>query len=332
MCFGICLTSRFFNNLFLALVWPITRIIQRSKNLFGYIKPLRPQLRLCEDEAYKAVYCGLCGQLGKTFGPLARLTLSYDFAFLAMLYFAAGQGKSPVMAQKRSCHINPLRKRRILLPGEGLAFSADAAIIMLYHKLSDNIRDSGAVWKLGLPFVYPAWRKAALRRPGCEEVIARAIGRQWEVEQSATAGIDAACEPTAVAMQAVCSQLPGSKGQNRVLERIGYLVGRYVYLCDALDDLTSDLKTGSYNPFIRKYGLEKDAYPAQINQVLLAGRDAVYLTAGEAGKTYQLLEPAYFGPVLENIFYLGLCARVDEILKKRAPKLTNTVVVEESEA
>ena len=32
--------------------------------MFGYVKPCSAQLRVCEYETYKAVYCGLCKQLG----------------------------------------------------------------------------------------------------------------------------------------------------------------------------------------------------------------------------------------------------------------------------
>ena len=48
--------------------------------MFGYIKTCTPQLRLCEWEAYRGIYCGLCRTLGRRFGPLARLTLSYGAA------------------------------------------------------------------------------------------------------------------------------------------------------------------------------------------------------------------------------------------------------------
>ena len=52
------------------------------------MRPLEGQLRVCELEAYKAVYCGLCRQLGQSFGLPARFTLSYDASFLALLGLA----------------------------------------------------------------------------------------------------------------------------------------------------------------------------------------------------------------------------------------------------
>lgn len=53
--------------------------------MFGYIKPLKQELKIKDYEAYRGVYCGLCKELGRTFGPFARLTLSYDFAFLSIV-------------------------------------------------------------------------------------------------------------------------------------------------------------------------------------------------------------------------------------------------------
>ena len=76
--------------------------------MFGYVKTCTPQLRICEWEAYRGVYCGLCRTLGHRFGPLARLTLSYDFTFLAMLDMALRE--EPPEYRRRSCGVNPLRR------------------------------------------------------------------------------------------------------------------------------------------------------------------------------------------------------------------------------
>ena len=56
--------------------------------MFGYIKADKPEMKIKEFEIYKAVYCSLCKELGKSYGLLARLTLSYDFTFLALLNMA----------------------------------------------------------------------------------------------------------------------------------------------------------------------------------------------------------------------------------------------------
>ena len=53
--------------------------------MFGYIRIAKPELKVKEYEMYKAIYCSLCRELGRSYGFLSRLTLSYDFTFLALL-------------------------------------------------------------------------------------------------------------------------------------------------------------------------------------------------------------------------------------------------------
>lgn len=291
--------------------------------MFGYIRPFKPDLRIREWDTYKAVYCGLCGQLGKSFGPVARLTLSYDFVFLCVLHYAVSSQR-PVFEAGR-CHVNPMRKLTVCIPDETLAFGADMASLMLYYKALDNMQDGGAlrkiVWSAARPFAGGARKKAAARQPFCDESIAACMAGQAKLEKDGCSSIDAACEPTAGAMSAIFGQMGGGDpATRRILERTGYLLGRYVYLCDALDDLPGDLKSGSYNPFALRYGLTTASDEAALRDVCKKARDALYMTAGEAAKAYQLLEPGVFGSILDNVFYQGLRACVDEILLRRMPK------------
>lgn len=290
--------------------------------MFGYIKPFKPDLRMGEYDAYKAVYCGLCGQLGQSYGPIARLTLSYDFAFLAMLHWAVGEEDEPVLEPGR-CYGNPLKKLSICRAGEPLAHSADIALLMLYYKLLDNMSDGGVSARLGWGLLHPlakaGWKKAAARRPGSQEIIARSMAEQTALEAAGCTSVDAACQPSAQTMAELLASLSPDPSQQRILERIGYLVGRYVYLCDALDDLEADLKSGSYNPLVQRYQLSAQSGLEALQEAYRYGRDAIYLTAGEAAKAYQLLEVARFGSILDNVFYQGLRTGADGILLRRMP-------------
>ena len=98
--------------------------------MFGYIKPFKGMLRVCEYETYKAVYCGLCKQLGREYGPFARLTLSYDFTFLALLDLSLS-GEHLAFAPGR-CMLNPLRKIPCCPSCGQRDFSSGVAMIMLY--------------------------------------------------------------------------------------------------------------------------------------------------------------------------------------------------------
>jgi len=291
----------------------------RRQILFGYVKPFKPELRICEYETYKAVYCGLCGQLGKSFGAAARLTLSYDFTFLCMLHYALSD-EAPGFS-KRRCYVNPLKKVPACGESEALRFCADTAAIMIYYKLLDNIQDEGffarAGWSVLRPVAGRAYRKAKSSRPQCDEIITRSVLGQRELERRNASSVDEASEPTAAAMGEICKLLSRDEKQQRILERMGYYIGRYVYLCDALDDLEEDLSHGKYNPFVLRHGLCKDSPVDERNKVYAAAKESLYATIAEAAKAYELLEITMFEPILSNVLFRGMLVSVDEILSKK---------------
>lgn len=289
--------------------------------MFGYIKPFQPELRVKELDAYKAVYCGLCGQLGRSYGPAARLTLSYDFTFVAMVYWAVVE-EAPV-AVKRRCYVNPLKKMVICTGGRALEYSADIAAILLYYKLMDNIQDSGIFGKIGWTFLRPvasgAFKKASAAQSEVKLAVEQAMLSQKELEKKHCGSVDAACEPSAAALGAIFAGIPVDDSRKRVLERLGYLIGRFVYLCDALDDMEDDVRTGSYNPFAVQHSLkkgEKDGWQEARDQAV----SSLNMTIGEACATFALLEMHDFIPIIENIVTMGLKAGVQEIIAKKEIK------------
>ena len=75
---------------------------------------------MIEYDTYKAVYCGLCKQLGKAFGPFSRMTLSYDFAFLSLL--SLGVAEECRGFKREPCAANPLKKKALSLCLRGFCF------------------------------------------------------------------------------------------------------------------------------------------------------------------------------------------------------------------
>ena len=65
-------------------------------------------MRIKEYEFYKAVYCSLCKEMGKTYGVFSRFTLSYDFTFYALLNMALKTDSCDIV--KKACTCNPLKK------------------------------------------------------------------------------------------------------------------------------------------------------------------------------------------------------------------------------
>ncbi|WP_312641804.1 DUF5685 family protein [Hydrogenoanaerobacterium sp.] len=285
--------------------------------MFGYIKPFKPQMRICEYDTYKAVYCGLCKQLGSSYGLAARFTLSYDFAFFSILSMSL-QEESPHFCKER-CFANPLKKKYCCRLNESSLFSACTAMILLYYKVDDNYRDSKFWGKLLMllvkPFASSARKKAMLQYPQLDAIVAEMMRQQYALEQAGCSSIDEAAQPTALSLAKICELLGKDDSQKRILNRFGYLLGRWVYLIDAVDDLEDDMKSGSYNAFVLENHLTPQSDLTEIRSVTVA---ALNQTAAEIAKTYELLELKRYKPILDNVIYFGLKNSLHLVEEKRS--------------
>ncbi len=282
--------------------------------MFGYIKANKPEMRVKEYEMYKAVYCSLCRELGKGYGPAARFTLSYDFTFLGVLLLAMEQD-CPHFG-KRRCAFNPLIKCNcIKQQSESLQFTSAVAMCMIYYKLLDDLRDSKLPARIGKRMIYPlfalARRRARKRFPTVDETVGRAMERQSAVEHGPFQGTDHASDPTAGALAEIFASRAQDEASRRVLHLLGYCVGKWVYLIDALDDMEDDLKRGGYNPIALKYGLR------QGDDLSTAKRETVAtlnVCVQQAGAALELLNIKRYYDILANIIYLGLPAVQKQVL------------------
>ena len=290
--------------------------------MFGYIKPYKPELKIKDFEIYKGVYCGLCKKLAKSYGPFARMTLSYDFTFLAMIKLAVADECKGFT--KQACVYNPLRKKLCLNPCDDMTFVSTLAMIMLYYKIKDNCIDSKGIKKIGsysLKLLFtPSYKKAAKLEPYMNEQIGKAMSEQDMLEKENCDSIDKAADPTARALGTIFESLSESETQKMVLSRLGFLIGRWVYLIDALDDLESDVKKSNYNPFSCKFSLSKDSAKEQIASAKEYAIGAINLTAGELSNTYELLDIKRYKDILDNIIYLGLPQAKDDVTQKAKNK------------
>ena len=279
--------------------------------MFGYIKPFRPELKIREAEDYKAVYCGLCKELGRSYGIFARMTLSYDFAFMAMFFMSLNSEICPSF-EKCSCIAHPFKKQCRCLENRAVSLAAKAAMILTYYKIKDDLSDKGFLGRvravLLLPFASSARKKALSSGEEAKKIdlcAAKMIEEQRAVEAKKSSLSDEAAEPTAKFLSEIIS-LGGNEENKRILERFGYLLGRYIYLCDALDDLEDDIKKGNYNPFI--FGGEKAVSEAKA---------VLFMTTAELSDDLELLELDKYKEIVENTICLGLTAEVERIISKK---------------
>ncbi len=276
--------------------------------MFGYIRIAKPELKIKDYETYKAVYCSLCRELGKSYGLLSRFTLSYDFTFLALLNISLSD--SCPAYEKKHCVFNPLKKCNFCKNTDLIEMPTAAAIIMIYYKLKDNLLDKKGIKKLkyyfALPYFSFGFKKAKKRYPQIEKIVGEYISEQNELESNNCDSMDMAANPTANALSKIFMMCSQDEIEKRVLERLGYCIGRYIYLLDAACDLEDDKKSGAYNvlkclPFEENKDIIKDRIVPQL-----------YFSINEAAKSFELLNIKKYKDILGNIIYLGL----EETFKK----------------
>ncbi len=287
--------------------------------MFGYVRPNKAELLVKEYGQYKAVYCQLCKTLGREYGPLARMALSYDCAFYALL--ALSVTGAPVGDGGGRCVCTP-QTACVSLETTGEAYKKAAALCVLltFHKLRDDLADQGFFRSLGsralLPYVRRKAKKAEARYPFLARAAEEAMEAQRRAEEE-RAGVDPCAEPTAHLLGELFAELAAPEDRQRpALERFGYFLGRWVYLMDAADDLRDDLREGAFNPFVRRLGLEgkQELAPEERQAAELACNQALNATAAQAALAANLLELKNFGPIVRNVAEKGLAEIQREIL------------------
>ena len=270
--------------------------------MFGYIRPLECELKVREQAEYRGVYCGLCKSIGRRYGQLERLTLSYDCAFLALTLFALTGGAAFTPG---NCGPRVYRgKRPIADPSAVLDYAADVNVLLAWYKAADDTADEksakAAAAKLALKRAY---RKAAKANPKLDEAIKASMETLHALEAQKAATIDEPSNAFGTLLAGVilnASMLPET--ERTAAQWMYYNLGKWVYLIDAWDDREKDEKSGNYNPYLLT-NMERDQAEFLLN-----------ITLNEAKKAYDLLTLNAPSGLLDNIMTLGLMHAQQRVL------------------
>ena len=260
--------------------------------MFGYVRPLREELKCRDFDLYRATYCGLCRCLRQRYGPIAPMFLTFDFTFLTLLLWEPEE-KYELCSGR--CHANPLAKKPMCLSSDALNTAADESMILTWWKVHDAIRDDSIIE--GIParslalLLYPSYQKAKNLRPDFDRTVADCINKLSLLEEENCSSIDRTADTFANILRAA---IPAEDHRSRVLGQLLYHLGRWIYLIDARDDFSEDLEKGRYNPLALRYGAEGD------DQALKLTLDHSLKLMGAA---LQLGEFGCRMPILENIIY-----------------------------
>lgn len=217
--------------------------------MFGYIRTDPAYLYGKDDILYRALYCGLCKTIGRTCGQNARFALNYDLTFLSA--FAHNVCGEDVQIRKERCVAHWFRKRPMAGTDPLTERIARMNLILTYHKLSDDVIDSGR--RRGTrAFFRRAYRKASAAEPEFDRIVRERYEELLALERAQCDGIDRAADPFGKMLSELSCALLKERSTAQT-ERLFYGVGKWIYLIDALDDIDRDIRKKEYNPFVAAY-------------------------------------------------------------------------------
>lgn len=287
--------------------------------MFGYVKCDKPEMKVKEYEAYKGLYCSLCKAMIKHFGIFSSLTLNYDIAFLLLMRLSFAS-VIPSFKPGR-CPFNVAKKCNFCFNAdEALRYAAAVSMMMFYHKVKDNISDSSffrrLLMYLILPYAFLKNRKAEKMYGEISRIIRESMARQAESEKENTDIIDKAAHESADALGKILAY--GFEDEKGSIYRFGYGVGKWVYLCDAADDLRDDLKKGSFNVFANMLKLknEEDITKGDLHVI----ESNLNMSCALAAESFEETKDKSLVPIVNNIIYGGTSKVMNNILKGKKKK------------
>jgi hypothetical protein len=179
-------------------------------------------------------------------GSLARLGLSFDLAFLALVLHSLYEPEE--VSGKKACGMHPV-KPRPWVDSEYIAYCADMNVALAYYKALDDKEDKdGANAKSLLRLFGKNRNEIAARYPRQCRAMEEKLAQIRLLEQENCSNPDL----PAGAFGQLLEELFVYKEDmwERDLRQMANCLGRFIYLADGAVDYARDKKKGAYNPFL----------------------------------------------------------------------------------
>lgn len=278
--------------------------------MFGYVTPDLPELKIKEYQRFRALYCGLCHELGREYGLPGRMILNYDFVFLAAL-LAEDEGACGYCM--RRCAVHPIKRRCVSTSSPALAAAAGYSLILAYRKAEDGVEDGRGLKRLGAwcarALLGRAYRRAAAAYPDFDRQVRERLTELYALEKGGCGSLDKTADSFA-RLLASCSG-GASEEAKRPLRELLYHVGRIIYIADAWADLMEDHKKGEYNPIAARYNIADGRADDRTREDVLT---TLMGSARLAAAAWELMPAGRWTPITENIVYLGIPEMIRKVL------------------
>ena len=273
--------------------------------MFGYVTICEPELKVKDLRKYKAYYCGLCHILKDKYGISGQMTLTYDMTFAIILLTSLYE--SQTRTESHRCKVHPVKKQ-MMLENEITGYAADMNLLLAWYHLEDDWKDEKKVSAfLAKGALGRKAKRIAAKYPRQSRAIRESLEELAVCERENSTDIDrtAGCFGHLMEELFVWQKDMWEKS----LRRMGFFLGKFIYIMDAYEDLEEDIQKNCYNPLKELYGQKE--YEEKCREILC-------MMIAECSVEFEKLPCIVDVDILRNILYDGVWNRYNKIqLKKR---------------
>ena len=273
--------------------------------MFGYVTIHEPELKVKDLNKYKAYYCGLCRVLKEEYGFMGQMTLTYDMTFavvlLSSLYECEGS------TEMHRCKAHPVKKRP-MLKNEVTSYAAAMNVLLAYYHLDDDWKDDRKITSLAARnAIRRKVRKVIRQYPRQSRAIRESLKELAACERENSMDLDRTAGCFGKLMEELF--LYRKDVWEEQLRRMGFFLGKFIYLMDAYEDMPEDLEKNRYNPLKKIYA--EEGYEERIREILC-------MMIAESTAEFERLPCLIDVDILRNILYDGIWSRYNKIQMKKS--------------
>lgn len=273
--------------------------------MFGYVTICEPELKVKDLKKYKAYYCGLCRVLKEEYGFFGQMTLTYDMTFAVILLSSLYE--KAVNVEKHRCKVHPVRKQ-MMLRNDITSYAAAMNVLLAYYHLDDDWRDDRKVSSFAAKSTIQGKAEKIMKQyPEQSKAIRQALAELAVCENEQSQDLDRTAGCFGRLMEELFLYRKDVWEPN--LRRMGFYLGKFIYLMDAYEDLPEDMEKNRYNPLRRIYA--EDNYEERIRQILC-------MMIAESTAEFERLPCLVDVDILRNILYDGIWSRYNKIQMKKS--------------
>ena len=273
--------------------------------MFGYIVINKAEMKFKDFDMYQSYYCGLCKRLKECYGRRGQMTLSYDMTFLIVLLTGLYEPETAI--DTVNCIAHPFEKHTART-NEYSDYAASMNLILTYYKCKDDWNDERK--KKSYAVMQALKSKMQEINEQYPEKVSRVSANLQKL-----AILEMENEQNIDLMAGLFGEIMAELFAYRhdeweaSLRKIGFFLGKFVYLMDAYEDVEKDIKSGNYNPFKKAFS-EDENFADNIRSLLT-------LMMAECSREFEKLPILMHTDILRNILYSGVWQKYVLVTEKR---------------